>query len=81
MKQTILNLLGIADAIAIEPTGCPNKHGNWETTYKSSLISDIKCMAKKVRKRNWTSDEHFKKWSTLFVSLTKILDIKRILIY
>ena len=31
--------------------GCSNKHGNWETTWKSSLIFNIKCMTKKVKKK------------------------------
>ena len=29
------------DYVDMFSTGCPNKHGNWETTLKSSLISDI----------------------------------------
>ena len=39
--------------------GCPNKHKNWETTLKSSLISDIQCIGKKTKKRGCMSDELF----------------------
>ena len=59
-------------------TGCPNKHGNWEKTWTSYLISwQIK---RKSRLHLWRAF-HTVVYFSWILKLTKILEIMKILIF